>query len=194
MLFSLFFALLFLSFKQMGWWMLRRNLSVLLSVLFACLLSTACLFGVKQQDKKTTTKNEDTLLSHYPVKKGVLLTPQTVKLERFLAGRKICDGKKNDKSTLKLQIIALLSANYCMWSTVPFEDYSLECDFCRQQRFRGRAWGCQRAVNWTRLFSKHSLFFLWFSVRALICAQTYIDTHGDARCLTDRAWRLTRWC
>lgn len=89
---------------------------LLLSVFSACLLSTASLFSVEQQEKKTTTKNEDILLSHYPVKKDVLLPPQ--KLERFLAGPKIWDGRKSDKSTLKLQIIALLSTNYHMWSTL----------------------------------------------------------------------------
>ena len=91
---------------------------LLLSVLFACLLSTASLFSAKPQEKKTTTINEDSLLPRNPVKKDVLLPPQMVQLERFLAGPEICDGKKNDKSTLKLQIIALLSADYCMWSTL----------------------------------------------------------------------------
>lgn len=115
---SFFFASLFLSFKQMGWWMLRQNVPLLLSVLFSRLLSTAALFSVKQQEKKMTTKNEDILLSRNPVKRDVLLSPQMVKLERFHAGPRICDGKKNDKSTLKLQITALLSANCWMWSTL----------------------------------------------------------------------------
>lgn len=56
-------------------------------------------------------------MSCNPVKEGVLLPPQMVKLERFFSYPKGCYGKKNDKSTLKFQIIALLYTNTCVWST-----------------------------------------------------------------------------
>lgn len=78
------------------------------------------------------------------MKEDVLFPPQMVKVGMFLAGPKCYDGHKNDKSTVELQMVALLSANYRMWSTL----YPGVClVFCRQLRFRGKAWACQKAVN-----------------------------------------------
>lgn len=80
-------------------------------VLVCLLVATVSLFGVKQE-KKITAKNKDILLPCSPVKKDVLFPAQMFKLGMFLVGPNICNGK-NNKSLLKLEIMALQNGALC---------------------------------------------------------------------------------